>query len=179
MANAPPSRSYRLDSVMFLPPRRISDGYLERPHWAHPRSTRYNECPSTRDTKSWRPWSLEATRWSTGRREFTRRVGCVSLADHSVVLLRQEEDECGRGQGAELERDEHEVPAMDGKRADQQAAHEPHGPGAAADTRRAVCLAEMDYLRNIGEHRDRNSGDTEGLKHGSSYSSSRRCRAFS
>jgi hypothetical protein len=35
---------------------------------------------------------------------------------------------------------------MDGKRADEQAAHEPHCPGAAADARRAVFLPQVDYL---------------------------------
>src|SRR5579862_1098445 len=75
---------------------------------------------------------------STSRGELARRVGLVSFADLSAVLLRQVEDDSGRGQGAELERDEHEVAAMDGKRADQQAGHEPHRPRATADARRAV-----------------------------------------
>jgi hypothetical protein len=109
------------------------------------------------------------------RRELTRRVGNVSLAHHAAVLLRQEEDDGGRGQGAELERDEYEVAAMDSKRAHEQAAHEPHGPGAAADPRRAVFFAEMDHLGHVGQHRDRDSGDTEDLEHGFSYSSMRRC----
>jgi hypothetical protein len=92
-------------------------------------------------------------------------VGCVSFADKSSIFLRQVEDDRGRCQGAELERDEHKVAAMDGKRTDQQAPHEPHRPSTTADPRRAMFLPEMNHLWHIGNHRNRDSGDTEDFKH--------------
>jgi hypothetical protein len=99
------------------------------------------------------------------------RAGFAACASHTSPrrLLCQEQDDRGRGHGAELERDEHEVPAMDGKRADEQAPHEPHRPGAAANAGRAMLLPEVDYLGHIGEHRDRCPADTEDLKHRLSY----------
>jgi hypothetical protein len=60
----------------------------------------------------------------------------------------------------------HEVPAMDGNRADEQAAHKPHRPCATADARGAVCLPEVGYLGDIGQHRDRDSCNAENFKHG-------------
>jgi hypothetical protein len=89
----------------------------------------------------------------------------VSFAYPSAIFLRQVEDDGGRCEGAELEGHEHEVAAMYGKCADQQAAEEPHRPGATADARRAVFPPEVDYLRQLGEHRDRDSGDTEDFAH--------------
>ena len=53
---------------------------------------------------------------------------------------------------ADLEQYEHQVPAMDGKRADEQAAYEPHRPCAAADARGAMFPPEVDHLGHIGQH---------------------------
>jgi hypothetical protein len=108
---------------------------------------------------------LGATGWSSSYGELGCRVGCVSCADKSAVFLRQVEDDGGRGQGAELERDEHKIAAMDGKRTDQQAPHEPHRPSTTADTRRAMFAPEMNYLWHIGNHRNRDANDAENFKH--------------
>ncbi len=46
----------------------------------------------------------------------------MNFAYHSAVPLREGQDDGGRRQAADLEHDEHEVAAMDRKRADEQAA---------------------------------------------------------
>jgi hypothetical protein len=67
---------------------------------------------------------------------------------------------------------------MDSERADQHAAGKPHLPRTAADSRGAVFAPEMDDLGHVGRHRDRDSDNTEDLKHGFPLlvSSSRRLR---
>jgi hypothetical protein len=65
----------------------------------------------------WQASVAGRTAGSTSRRELARRVGLVSFADLSAVLLRQVQDDSGEGHGAELERDEHEVAAVDGNTA--------------------------------------------------------------
>ena len=75
-----------------------------------------------------------------------RRAEGVRLADHPAVPLSQRQDDRGRRQAADLQQDEDEVVAMKGERADEQAAQEPHRPGAAADAGRATLLREMNHL---------------------------------
>jgi hypothetical protein len=93
------------------------------------------------------------------------RAERVNFAHHPAVSVRQRQDDGGRRQTADLEQDEHQVPAMDGKGADEKAAYEPHRPCPAADARGAVFPREVDHLGHIGQHRDRDSCDAEELKH--------------
>jgi hypothetical protein len=54
---------------------------------------------------------------------------------------------------------------MECERADEQAARQPHRPGAATDARRAVLAGEMDGLWQVGQHANRDASDAEQLEH--------------
>jgi len=114
------------------------------------------------------PWFARAARASGRSRPVMLivRLGAerMNFAHHSAVSLRQNQNDGGRRQAADLEQDEHQVPAMDGKRTDEQAAHEPHRPCTAADARGAMFPPEVDGLGHIGQHRDRDSCDAENFK---------------
>jgi hypothetical protein len=55
--------------------------------------------------------------------------------------------------------------AMKGQGADHEAACEPHCPGATTHARGTVLAREVDYLREIGEYRNDDAGNTQELKH--------------
>jgi hypothetical protein len=77
----------------------------------------------------------------------------------------KDEDYRGGCQAADLEQDEHDVVAVQCERTDEHAAEEPHHPGSTTDTRGTVFLREVDDLRQVGEHRDRDSYASENCEH--------------
>jgi hypothetical protein len=85
----------------------------------------------------------------------------MGRTNQPTVSVCKDEDYRGGCQAADLEQDEHDVVAMQGKRTNEHAAEEPHHPGATTDTRGTVFLREMDNLWQVGEHRDPDSHAAE------------------
>jgi hypothetical protein len=70
----------------------------------------------------------------------------VRFADEAAIFAREEQNDGGRRQTADLKQDEHRVVAMQCEASDEHAADQPHDPGAAADSRRTVFFCQMHYL---------------------------------
>jgi hypothetical protein len=77
-----------------------------------------------------------------------------------------EENRSRRRQVGDLEQDEHRIAPVHGEGADEQAAHKPHGPRAAADARGTLLPPQMNYLRHVSGDRDRDPRDAKNLKQG-------------
>jgi hypothetical protein len=70
----------------------------------------------------------------------------VGFTNEPAISVCQDKDDGGGCQAADLQQDEHDVVAVQGERTDEQAAEEPHHPGATTDARGTVFLRDMDDL---------------------------------
>jgi len=100
----------------------------------------------------------------------------VSLTDHPAIAMNEENDRRGREQRADLQQDEDRVMAVHGQDADEDAAHEPHGPRAAAHACRTMLASEVNQLREIGEHRDCDACHADELEHPAQLAARAQCR---
>jgi len=89
----------------------------------------------------------------------------MSRADHAAIAVNENDDHRRREERAELQHDEHRIVAMQRDRADEQAAGQPHRPCTSAHPGRAVLSREVHDLREVRQHRDGDSDDTEDVEH--------------